>query len=161
MWCWILASAEAQREAWTWWAMRHGIDPAPVLATDGVTALAKIQHHMPDLTDDQALYEAVLMARYEERQVGTVRAYPGAAELLRRPSAAIVTSATLGLAVKRLEAAGLTIPRVLVTAEVGERGKPDPEPYLRAATLLSCLPRDCDVIEDSVLGVAAGVAAGM
>ena len=42
-----------------------------------------------------------------------------------------------------------------------ERGKPDPSGYLKAADLLGVLPEDCVVIEDSAVGVAAGVAAGM
>ena len=40
-------------------------------------------------------------------------------------------------------------------------GKPDPSGYLRAAELLGVAPADCVVIEDSTVGVAAGVAAGM
>jgi len=41
------------------------------------------------------------------------------------------------------------------------RGKPDPEPYLRAAYLLDAAPAECLVIEDSPLGAQAGLAAGM
>ncbi|MBY2951445.1 HAD family hydrolase [Rhizobium leguminosarum] len=41
------------------------------------------------------------------------------------------------------------------------RGKPDPEPYLRAAFLLGVDPRDCIVVEDSIPGAVAGLAAGM
>ena len=40
-------------------------------------------------------------------------------------------------------------------------GKPSPSGYLRAAELLSVAPADCVVIEDSAVGVASGVAAGM
>ena len=40
-------------------------------------------------------------------------------------------------------------------------GKPDPSGYLRAAELLGVKPADCVVIEDSEVGVASGVAAGM
>lgn len=40
-------------------------------------------------------------------------------------------------------------------------GKPDPSGYLRAAELLRVAPADCVVVEDSTVGVAAGVAAGM
>jgi HAD superfamily hydrolase (TIGR01509 family) len=41
------------------------------------------------------------------------------------------------------------------------RGKPDPEPYLRAAWLFDLPPEACIVIEDSVTGARAGAAAGM
>jgi HAD superfamily hydrolase (TIGR01509 family) len=40
-------------------------------------------------------------------------------------------------------------------------GKPDPEPYLRAAWLFDLPPEACIVIEDSVTGARAGAAAGM
>ncbi len=46
-------------------------------------------------------------------------------------------------------------------AEDYARGKPDPECYLKAAELLGVLPEECVVVEDSEVGVAAGVAAGM
>lgn len=42
-----------------------------------------------------------------------------------------------------------------------ERGKPAPDGYLKAADILGVCPEDCVVIEDSTVGVEAGVAAGM
>ena len=42
-----------------------------------------------------------------------------------------------------------------------ERPKPAPDVYLRAAELLAVPPRNCIVFEDSPVGVAAAVAAGM
>ena len=39
-------------------------------------------------------------------------------------------------------------------------GKPAPDPYLRAAELLSVSPRECLVVEDSMTGIASGRAAG-
>lgn len=42
-----------------------------------------------------------------------------------------------------------------------EHGKPNPEPYLMAAARLGVQPADCLVVEDSTVGVAAAVAAGM
>jgi len=50
---------------------------------------------------------------------------------------------------------------VFVTAGDVERGKPDPEGYLLAASRLGVAPADCVVVEDSPPGVAAGRAAGM
>ena len=41
------------------------------------------------------------------------------------------------------------------------KGKPDPSPYLTAAAALGVPPEECVVIEDSVVGVSSGVAAGM
>jgi HAD superfamily hydrolase (TIGR01509 family) len=42
-----------------------------------------------------------------------------------------------------------------------ERGKPFPDLFLHAARTMGVLPADCIVIEDSVAGTQAGVAAGM
>jgi beta-phosphoglucomutase-like phosphatase (HAD superfamily) len=40
-------------------------------------------------------------------------------------------------------------------------GKPAPDGYLKAAGLLGVNPENCIVVEDSVPGVASGLAAGM
>lgn len=42
-----------------------------------------------------------------------------------------------------------------------EHGKPAPDGYLKAAEILGVYPEDCVVVEDSTVGVQAGVAAGM
>lgn len=49
---------------------------------------------------------------------------------------------------------------VVVDGHQVRRPKPDPEIYLRAASLLAVPPRDCIVFEDSETGVAAARAAG-
>ena len=49
-------------------------------------------------------------------------------------------------------AAGIPIPRVMITAESIERGKPDPDCYLRGAEALGADPRDCIVVEDAPIG---------
>lgn len=48
----------------------------------------------------------------------------------------------------------------IVTGEDITRGKPDPEPYLLAASKLGIAAEDCVVIEDSLNGVRSGKAAG-
>ena len=73
---------------------------------------------------------------------------------------AIVTSAERALALARLGAAGLPIPKVLVTAEDVERGKPDPACYLLGASRMGVAASDCLVFEDAPFGLAAGHAAG-
>ncbi len=42
-----------------------------------------------------------------------------------------------------------------------DEGKPSPSGYLKAAEILGVFPEDCIVVEDSTVGVQAGVAAGM
>lgn len=49
----------------------------------------------------------------------------------------------------------------IITGSDVERGKPDPQPYLTAASRLNLTPRECLVIENAPLGTDAGVKAGM
>ena len=49
----------------------------------------------------------------------------------------------------------------VITAEDVIHGKPDPEPFLKAAALLGVNPTTCLVFEDSPTGIAAAQAAGM
>ena len=78
-----------------------------------------------------------------------------------RPQA-IVSNADRLRAQAHLQAAGLATPgRITVARNDVRRGKPAPEPYLRAAWLLGAEPADCVVVEDTPAGAAAGVAAGM
>jgi sugar-phosphatase len=48
----------------------------------------------------------------------------------------------------------------LITSTDVQRGKPDPEPYIKAAKILGLTPADCIVIEDAPAGIRAGKAAG-
>jgi len=49
----------------------------------------------------------------------------------------------------------------LITREAQTRGKPHPEPFLKAAEALGVAPADCLALEDSHNGVRAAAAAGM
>ena len=50
---------------------------------------------------------------------------------------------------------------VLITSDDIANTKPDPEPYIKAAKLLSVESKDCIVLENAPLGVQAAKAAGM
>jgi sugar-phosphatase len=73
----------------------------------------------------------------------------------------VVTSGTRALATTRLAAVGLPEPEVLVTADDVTFGKPDPEPYRRAAAALGVPAAECVVVEDAPMGVLAAKRAGM
>lgn len=50
---------------------------------------------------------------------------------------------------------------LVLTADMFERSKPDPDCFLTAAARLGCVPADCIVFEDSFHGLEAGRRAGM
>ena len=49
----------------------------------------------------------------------------------------------------------------LITKDVQTRGKPHPEPFLKAAEALGVAPADCLALEDSHNGVRSASSAGM
>ena len=97
-----------------------------------------------------------------------IAAYPGSLALLDQLRAqglpmAVVSSSKNAEAV--LEAAELThyfeaVVGGNVVAELGLRGKPEPDGFLHAAELLGASATDSVVLEDALSGVAAGAAGG-
>lgn len=91
----------------------------------------------------------------------------GALELFRELQArgapqAIVSNSDRLLVDAALRAVGLVEPDLVTVSRNDVRaGKPDPEPYRRAAWLLGVDPGRVDVVEDSLTGAMAGIAAGM
>jgi sugar-phosphatase len=71
-----------------------------------------------------------------------------------------VTSCTRALAEVRIKAAGLPLPRKLITSNDIHNGKPHPEPFLKGASVLGFPASDCIVFEDVPAGVRAGKSAG-
>jgi HAD superfamily hydrolase (TIGR01509 family) len=89
---------------------------------------------------------------------------PGARELLAQVRAAgvpyaLVTSSERPIMDAVLARLGEHFTATVCADDV-RRGKPDPEPYLRAAALLGVDPRSCVALEDSPNGVASAQAAG-
>ncbi len=75
---------------------------------------------------------------------------------------AVVTNSDRMLLDASLRALGLTRPDLVTVSRNDVRqGKPLPEPYLRAAWLLDVPPAQCLVVEDSLAGSRAALAAGM
>ena len=68
---------------------------------------------------------------------------------------AVVSSSEKILIQARLKAAGLPEPKLFVSAEDVEQGKPSPEGYLLAAEKLSVNIQECIVFEDAEAGILA------
>lgn len=90
---------------------------------------------------------------------------PGARELLDELHSLGIPCALVTMSWRRFAEAVLEkLPRssfeVTVFGDEVTHGKPHPEPYLRAASLLNVEPSTCVAIEDSPTGVASAQAAG-
>lgn len=91
---------------------------------------------------------------------------PGAHELLtglaeRGVPLALVTMSWRSMADAMLAHLPDGLFDVVVTGDACERGKPHPEPYLRAAAALGVEPARCVAVEDSPTGLASAEAAGV
>ena len=157
----LIDSTPAAARVWRNWAIIHGFDPREVVArAHGRPSIMTIRDYLP-CADHEA--ENRIVERQEIEDLEGVVPLPGARELLDTlpPERwTISTSATRPLAEVRLRAAGLCVPKTIVTATDITHGKPHPEPYLKAAAALGFAPETCVVVEDAVAGVQAGKAAG-
>ena len=104
---------------------------------------------------------------YREFYRDHIKPAPGLLEFLKRLRAqgiktALATSAGPGNIDFIVDGLGIReqFDAIIGGAEV-QKGKPDPEIYLKAADLVGINPSSCWVIEDSLQGIAAGQAAGM
>ncbi|XHS32331.1 HAD-IA family hydrolase [Pseudoxanthomonas sp. UC29_72] len=158
----LLTSIAAAERVWTRWALRHGLEPATFVPTiHGARAIDTIAGLGLPGVDAQA--EAEGITRDEIADVEGVAPIAGAAAFIAGLPAtrwAVVTSAPRALALRRMQAAGLVPPAVLVTAEDVVHGKPDPAGYRLAAARLGVAAEDCLVFEDAPAGIAAAEAAG-
>ncbi|NUU37866.1 HAD family hydrolase [Pseudomonas sp. C2B4] len=158
----ILTSIAAAERVWTTWAVRHGVDVERFLPTiHGARAIDTIQRLALPGVDAEA--EAAWITAAEIEDVEGVEEVAGAASFLKSLPAhqwAIVTSAPRTLALRRMAAAGIPEPDVMVTAEDVSQGKPDPAGYRLAARRLGVEITDCLVFEDATVGILAAEAAG-
>jgi sugar-phosphatase len=158
----VLNSIAAAERIWAAWALRHGVDVASFLPTiHGVRAIDTINRLALPGVDAEA--EAALITEAEIEDVEGIIEVPGAADFLKSLPAnqwAIVTSAPKALALRRMAAAGIPQPLVMVTAEDVSAGKPDPAGYRLAAKRLGVEPADCLIFEDATVGILAAEAAG-
>ncbi len=158
----LLNSIAAAERVWGNWAERHGLDVAAFLTTiHGARAIDTITRQASPGVDPQV--EAQWITEAEINDVEGVVAIPGAVEFLNSVPGdqwALVTSAPKALALRRLQAAGIAPPAVLVTAEDVAIGKPNPACYELGAQRLGVPVQDCLVFEDATVGIRAGEAAG-
>lgn len=158
----LVDSSEAVEDAWRRFASRTGLDAEAILAVSHGRPTVEVIEEFAPAGMDVAAETARIEAEEIDRTEGIVEV-AGAAALLRSLDPArwaVVTSATGELARRRLAAAGLPQPKVLVSADDVVRGKPLPEGYLKAAEALGAAPGASVVFEDAEAGLLAGRASG-
>lgn len=158
----LVDSHQAAAEAWAQWASEF----APHFEWDvpenaGRRAEDKVREQVAP-----ELFEVAnnRINELEQLSAGQTIALPGAVELihsLREGTWTVCTSANPELGRARLLAAGLLVPKQLVTAADVANGKPHPDPYLLGAQRLGFAPEDCVVFEDAAAGAEAAIAAGV
>ena len=157
----LINSTPAVARVWRRWAMERGFDPDEVVErAHGRPSLTTVREYLPSADHEAENYE---VERREVEDLEGVVPLPGALDLLSslpEDRWTIVTSCTRPLAQVRIKAAGLPLPKKLITSNDIVHGKPDPEPFLKAASLLGFAPKDCVVVEDVPAGIRAGKAAG-
>ncbi len=157
----LIDSTPAVSRVWYRWAVEHGLVPETVVRmAHGRPSRSTIRELLPNADID---HEDREVERREIVDLDGVVLLPGARELLNilPPERwTIATSCTRPLAEVRLRAAGLPIPKTMITSSDVKIGKPDPEPYLKASAKLGFAASDCIVVEDVPAGIHAGKAAG-
>jgi HAD superfamily hydrolase (TIGR01509 family) len=167
----IVDSTAAHTEAWRRYLRAHGIEVSEIdkrmLGKHNSEIVRDFFSNMA-LTDEdvfahgarkEALYREIIRPYFHQRVV------PGIVEFIRRHQGlpmAVASNAEPANLEFVLDLAGLRdCFSIMVTAHDVERPKPDPQIYLKTATLLGVRPLDCLVFEDSETGVVAARAAGM
>ena len=158
----LVDSAAIVEDCWRRFASRHGLDAGAILAvSSGRPTIEVIAQFATPGMDPAA--ETARIEREELDRTEGIREIPGSRRLLESLDPgrwAVVTSAPRELARRRLVAAGLPVPQVLVGADDVTAGKPDPQGYRMAAEALGADPGEAVVFEDAEAGLLAGRAAG-
>jgi HAD superfamily hydrolase (TIGR01509 family) len=143
------------------WSHEHGL---AVVGGDLIDSATYMRRHMGiDLTPHQIVEELLDgVVGMVEREVPW---RPGARELLASLREAGVPCVLVTMSWRRfVEPVVAALPRdsfdALVCGDEVGRGKPHPEPYLRAAELVGLSPEETLAIEDSPTGAASAQAAG-
>ena len=160
----LISSIGSVNRCWRRWCALYGVADAENFdVPHGTRAVDIIRTLKPEFDEAQVAEGLRAIEDMEIEDTADLTVLRGVKALLGPLPAerwAIVTSCTRRLLLARLRAAGLPVPVRLISGDMVERGKPDPEPYRRGAELLGLRPDECVVVEDAPSGVGAGVAAG-
>ncbi|KAJ9126251.1 Haloacid dehalogenase-like protein [Naganishia onofrii] len=176
----LINSSPAVVVAWRLFAETYPLDLDDILHSahgmrtiDVLRKWCKIED--PKLLESEVIrFESAILAAAEAAAASSgngIEVLPGVRKLLDDLSSekdkrageekwAICTSSTYFYAGKAIPIAGLTTPKIFVTAESVTKGKPAPDPYLMGARGCNASPFESLVVEDAPTGIKAGKAAG-
>ena len=133
----LISSIGSVERCWRRWAKIYDVpDAENYEVPHGMRAIDIVKMLRPDIDAAEGLR---VIEDMEVEDTGDLRVLPGVKKLLEelpQERWAIVTSCTRRLLLGRLAAAGLPVPSRIISGDMVERGKPDPEPYRRGAALL-------------------------
>lgn len=159
----LLDSNDFYEAQWAVWAQERGISfehiqdvhhGRPVVETIQIVA-----PHLDSILEAQAYKNGLAARNYRKH----VRLFPGVRSLLSDlpPNRwAIATSAPRTSALQITRHVELPMPRVFVSGDDVDMGKPAPDPYLHAAMGINRQIEHCVVIEDAPAGIQSGKSAG-
>lgn len=143
------------------WTKQDGLH----LVGQALPRVAKILQERGGVRLETAEILENMMARVEHALQNDVEWLPGAYEILQELGQAEVPYALVTMSYRRL--ACHVLPRApepgFATSIAGDEvsaGKPDPEPYVKAAAALGVPIEQCVAVEDSIPGVASARASG-
>ncbi len=115
---------------------------------------------------DETADKVIKLKRQIFNEIFTVTLMKGIENLLlelkdRRYKLALVTGTRLEVVKNVLQMGLENIFKVIITGEMVNKGKPNPEPYLKAVDELNVKKEDCVVIENAPAGITSAKGAGL
>lgn len=144
------------------WTPELAIQYKGMNALDVAATIHRLLRPALSLSECQRILRSTLIDGFAR----DVEAMPGAVDLVNRLRGRVPMAVASGSPMEAIRLA-LALAGIadafdqVVTSESVPRGKPHPDAFLAAAAALGVAPAGCLVFEDSLIGVTAGVAAGM
>lgn len=168
----IIDSNPYHKDAWMAFCRRYQVElreedvPRYIYGKTNKTALVDVfqREFSPEESFRMSEEKEAIYRELHRPDIGLIKGLAGLLEDFKRHQVplAVCTNAPVANLDFMLEETGIRpYFQVLIDASKVSKGKPDPEIYLKAAQLLGIAPGRCIVMEDSTVGVEAGLRAGM
>lgn len=165
----LFDTEQVYQQTWHEIAAERGIELAAeflqaITGTSGAHMHHVLEHYYH--VQDGAALAKECMGRVRRKLSVHVPMKPGVCEILeffreKHMPAAVASSSLPQQIEANLKKTGIDgYFSAIVSGTEVERGKPEPDIFLRAAKRIGCRPQECFVIEDSENGIRAGFAAG-